>query len=77
MTTNFKITWPSGLVTVEDSEASTVDGYAMLRWGANSYADMASFNVQLEVTTDPLLSETVALKALAIQQAKDAVAAGS
>lgn len=76
MTTKFRITWPNGMSTVEAAEADTVDAYAMSRWGANSYAEMESTGVTLEVTDDPLFDDTAALKAKSIAKTKASLAAG-
>lgn len=44
----FNIIWPSGLSTVECSECTTLDAYAMERWGVNSMEEVtAQYDVKV------------------------------
>lgn len=47
--TAFKITWPTGLVTVEHSEYDTVDRYVMSRWGKDSADQLKEFGTEVAV----------------------------
>jgi hypothetical protein len=44
----FKITWPSGLVTHEASEAMSREALAMERWGKNTLEEVEAFGVKIE-----------------------------
>lgn len=44
----FKVTWPTGLVTHEASEALSREALAMERWGKNTLEEVEAYGVKIE-----------------------------
>lgn len=60
----FLVVWPSGLTTLEHSERTDVEGYAMERWGANAVKDVEAHGVKIELVTDAMVKEAGSLENL-------------
>lgn len=46
MTTTFEVKWPNGSITLERSETSTIEGFAMERWG-RTYDEVQALNITI------------------------------